>query len=112
MFNALFRYTRRVPLGACVCQTRASASWNRGKSGHFRAMHWPEAPGFGAFWRRARVRAKGGVSAQVSVWSPMGMILYDTAISATPLHLTKTDDDPGCCGENAIPLCGKREVRT
>jgi hypothetical protein len=22
------------------------------------------------------------------------MILYDTAISATPLHLTKTDDDP------------------
>jgi hypothetical protein len=29
------------------------------ESGTFRAIHWPEAPGFGAFWRLARVKAKG-----------------------------------------------------
>jgi hypothetical protein len=34
------------------------------ESGNFRAIHWPEAPGFGAFWRLARVKAKGDWSAQ------------------------------------------------
>lgn len=29
------------------------------ESGNFRAIHWAEAPGFGAFWRLARVKAKG-----------------------------------------------------
>jgi hypothetical protein len=32
----------------------------------------------------------------------MGIILYDTAISATPLHLTKTDEEPGIVGEVRI----------
>lgn len=29
------------------------------ESGNFRAIHRPEASGFGAFWRLARVKAKG-----------------------------------------------------
>jgi hypothetical protein len=32
------------------------------ESGTYRAMHQPEAPSFGAFWRLARVRAKQHIS--------------------------------------------------
>jgi hypothetical protein len=88
MFNALVRYQEEYRWASAFVKhvrLRAGIGGNRGIFGPCIGPRRQDLERFGV----ARVRAKGGVSAQVSVWSPMGMILYDTAISATPLHLTK-----------------------
>jgi len=42
-----------------------------------------------------------------------GVQLRHTSGENAPVsHLTKSAQKPGCCGENAIPLRGRREGRT
>ena len=74
---------------------RAGIGGNRGIFGPCIGPRRQDLERFGV----ARACGPKGVSAQVSVWRPMGIIRYDTAIAATPLHLTNDDDDPENFGE-------------
>ena len=55
ILNALFRQEG----GYCWARELSSMRVPRLEPGYFRALHRPEALGFGAFWRLGRARAKG-----------------------------------------------------
>jgi hypothetical protein len=92
ILNALFRSQEEYRWASEFVKHMSLRAGIGGNRGIFRPFIGPRRQDLERFGV-ARECGPKGVSAQVSVWSPMGMILYDTAISATPLHLTKNDTD-------------------